>query len=100
MAKQSVRFVCSNCGAVTSAWAGRCSQCGEWNTLQEEAVIVHAGNKSGSGSGIVLKPQAVNESTASDGKRLTTGITDIDAVLGGGIVTGSVNLIAGQPGIG
>lgn len=101
MAKQAVRFVCSNCGAVTSAWAGRCAQCGEWNTLQEEAVLVGPSGKAGSSAGgRPLKAQAIESSVRQDSRRLSAGITDIDAVLGGGIVAGSVNLIAGQPGIG
>lgn len=100
MARQAVRFVCSNCGAVSSAWAGRCSQCGEWNTLQEEAVLVVGANKNAASGGKVLQPQAVVNSVNKDGRRLSTGISDIDAVLGGGIVAGSVSLIAGQPGIG
>lgn len=100
MAKPSVRFVCRNCGAVTSAWAGRCAQCGEWNTLEEEAVLVGGAGKATGGAARVLKPQAVDRSVARDSKRLSTGIADVDAVFGGGIVAGSVNLIAGQPGIG
>lgn len=99
MAKQAVRFVCNNCGAVSSAWAGRCSQCGEWNTIQEEVQLVTSGSK-GAPGGSILSPQAVDKSTHEDAKRLSSGIKDLDIVLGGGIVAGSVNLIAGQPGIG
>jgi DNA repair protein RadA/Sms len=99
--KQLTRYACTNCGATTSAWAGRCPQCGEWNTLQEEVQIVAAGGAAGrSGSGKALIPQAVTELVKADQKRLETGIADVDVILGGGIVAGSVNLIAGQPGIG
>lgn len=99
--KQLTRFVCTNCGAVTSAWAGRCPQCGEWNTLQEEVQIVApAGGGRTAVSGKALATQSVSELVTHDQKRLMTGIADVDAVLGGGIVAGSVNLIAGQPGIG
>src|SRR5690242_13806455 len=98
MAKQAVRFVCSNCGAATSAWAGRCPQCGEWNTLQEEAVLV--GGAKSAASGRALQAQTIDVSVKHDSKRLSSGIADVDTVLGGGIVAGSVNLIAGQPGIG
>lgn len=97
--KPSVRYVCSNCGAQHSSWAGKCSQCGEWNTLQEEAVLVAPANQRSSG-GNKLKPQLVSVSVQQDNTRLQTGFTEVDAVLGGGIVTGSVNLIVGQPGIG
>ena len=97
--KQAVRYVCTNCGAMQSSWAGRCAQCGEWNTLQEEAVITAtvAGKAS---YGRSLRTGSVSSSVAHDQTRLSTGIPDVDAVLGGGIVPGSVNLIAGQPGIG
>lgn len=99
--KQMTRYACTNCGAMTSAWAGRCPQCGEWNTLQEEVQIVTAGGPSARGSsGKALVPQAVSELVKSDQKRLATGMADVDTILGGGIVAGSVNLIAGQPGIG
>lgn len=99
--KQAARYACTNCGAITSAWAGRCPQCGEWNTLQEEVQIVTAGGPSrGISSGKALEPRAVSELVAIDQKRLATGMHDVDVILGGGIVAGSVNLIAGQPGIG
>lgn len=82
-----------------SSWAGRCPQCGEWNSLQEEAVLtpIVAGKAS---TGRSLQTNTVSSSVAHDQTRLPSGIADVDAVLGGGIVPGSVNLIAGQPGIG
>ncbi len=89
---------------MTSAWAGRCSECGEWNTLQEEVQITAGGGVGGAGrsssSGRPLVAQAVSELVSADQPRLKTGISDVDTILGGGIVAGSVNLIAGQPGIG
>ncbi len=104
MAKKPItKYVCTNCGAMTSAWAGRCPQCGDWNTLQGEVQIVAgAGGGAGrsSGTGRVLVPQAVSELVSADQPRLKTGMDDVDVILGGGIVAGSVNLIAGQPGIG
>ena len=100
MAKRSSRYVCSNCGATTSSWAGKCAECGEWNTMQEEAVL-DSGIVNGTASnGRALTPASVGSMIAHDQKRLTSGIADVDTVLGGGIVAGSVNLIAGQPGIG
>jgi DNA repair protein RadA/Sms len=96
--KPASRYVCSNCGALTTSWSGRCSQCGEWNTLQEQlSPATVAGSIA---QGRVLKSQTVAKSLASDQARLQTGIGEIDDVFGGGIVAGSVNLIAGQPGIG
>lgn len=100
MAKRSSRYVCTNCGGTTSAWAGRCPNCGEWNTLQEEAVIDSGIAGGGVSNGIILTPASVGSMVSKDQKRLQTGIDDVDTVLGGGIVAGSVNLIAGQPGIG
>ena len=103
MAKQFARFVCNNCGAVSSSWAGRCSQCGEWNTITEEvqlASMVGVGLNKKAGAGNKLQPQPVGKTASKDDKRMHTGLTEVDAVLGGGIVAGSVNLIAGQPGIG
>ncbi|MDB5184581.1 MAG: radA [Candidatus Saccharibacteria bacterium] len=99
MAKQqATRYECTNCGAQTTNWSGRCPQCGEWNTMQEQltttaiAASVVAGH--------ILQPQSVDKSVQADQPRLSSGIADVDNVLGGGIVAGSVNLIAGQPGIG
>lgn len=100
MAKRSSRYVCTNCGATATAWAGRCPNCGEWNTLQEEAIIDSGIAGGGTSNGSVLTPASVTSLVEHDQKRLQTGIDDVDVVLGGGIVAGSVNLIAGQPGIG
>lgn len=100
MAKNSVKFVCSSCGAQSSAWAGRCSQCGEWNTLQEEVQLVAAGGNGVKPTGKILASQDVLSSTRQKEKRIPTTLADVDAVLGGGLVHGGVVLIAGQPGIG
>lgn len=98
MAKTTVRYVCSNCGAVSATWSGRCFQCGEWNTLQEQIEATPASIKAG---GKLLSGQSVSKLAKTDtAKRLPTGIDEVDTVLGGGFVAGSVNLIAGQPGIG
>ncbi|HTB49056.1 MAG TPA: DNA repair protein RadA [Verrucomicrobiae bacterium] len=99
MAKKPVtRYVCSNCGAISSSWSGKCPQCGEWNTLAEQ---LPAATVAGSVSnGQLLSTQSVDTSVAADQARLMTGTSEIDDVFGGGIVAGSVNLIAGQPGIG
>jgi DNA repair protein RadA/Sms len=100
MAKRSVQFVCSNCGAIRSAWAGRCDNCGEWNTIQEEAVVV-APSGAALSSNRQLEVVAASSVVGADTqKRLMVGISDVDTVLGGGLVAGSVTLIAGQPGIG
>jgi DNA repair protein RadA/Sms len=96
--KSSVRYVCSNCGAVSQTWSGKCYSCGEWNTLQED-LQVSVGSITRSGS--QLQPQNVTKLASKDtSQRLASGMDDIDVVLGGGFVAGSVNLIAGEPGIG
>ncbi len=97
--KSGVRFVCSNCGAAASAWAGRCSVCGEWNTLQEEASLVEIGGKTAAAKKLdIVTPASVSKK--DNQKRIKTDISEVDTVLGGGLVPGSVVLIAGQPGIG
>ncbi|HSX47015.1 MAG TPA: DNA repair protein RadA, partial [Patescibacteria group bacterium] len=95
--KESVRFVCGNCGAISAAWSGRCFNCGEWNTLQEQISATAAQVAEG---GHTLSTQSVTASLAKDHKRLISGVSEVDDVFGGGLVAGSVNLIAGQPGIG
>lgn len=100
MAKSSLKFLCQECGATTSKWAGRCSSCGAWNSLVEQinlskdpALASARGTKlTGTKIGSIPKKQR--------SVRLQTNVFDVDNVLGGGFVAGSVNLIAGQPGIG
>lgn len=99
MAKERLRYVCTNCGELSLSWAGKCPQCGAWNTLQEEAIIETTSGMP-SVSGRKLQASSVKTMASHDHKRLVSGMADVDTVLGGGIVQGSVNLIAGQPGIG
>lgn len=98
--KPAVRFACTNCGFVTSAWAGRCAQCGEWNTLQEETPIIAPSAGSGATPGRILTAEAVDKVIVQDQPRISSRLDDVDLVLGGGVVPGSVVLLAGQPGIG
>ena len=105
MAKVKSRYVCQNCGASFAKWAGRCENCGEWNSLLEQAGIAETEAKTaiakGKISGKALEAVSINTIEPSDaGSRLLTSFPDLDAVLGGGILLGSVNLLAGQPGIG
>ena len=96
--KQKVSYVCSSCGAVHSSWTGRCSNCGEWNTIQEQ-LNVTTSMAGSSGKKLVLR--SIDEVVkAKPIERIKINIGDMDEVLGGGIVPGSVVLIAGQPGIG
>jgi len=102
MAKAKSQFVCQNCGAMYGKWAGRCENCGEWNTLVEQMSSVAQSNVAKAGSsGKKLTVQSISQiSNTADASRISTGVEDLDIVLGGGIVPGSVTLLAGQPGIG
>ena len=98
--------VCSACGHETSRWAGRCPACGEWNTLVEQVrrPVAH-GRGAGSGGArssgrAAAKPVALRDVAAVERERLSTGIGELDNVLGGGIVPGSLVLLGGSPGIG
>ena len=105
MAKTKAKFVCQNCGTSYAKWAGRCENCGEWNSLLEQEVPTEAEAKSalarGAVSGKKLAAVSINEIEPSDaGSRLRTGFAELDNVLGGGILLGGVALLAGQPGMG
>ena len=95
--------MCQNCGASYPKWTGKCENCGEWNTLVEQAPLTTGKSAvaKSAGSGHVLTPQTLR-SIDSDTRlaRLSTGVDDLDMVLGGGILPGGVMLLAGQPGIG
>ena len=103
MVKSRTQFVCQNCGTSYGKWTGKCENCGEWNTLVEQAApnIGKSVVAKSASSGRVLTPQTMRSISAEDGlQRLHTGFKDLDDVLGGGILPGGVVLIAGQPGIG
>lgn len=101
MAKVRTRFVCSECGSVSTRWLGRCPHCGEWNTLAEEtektAVPAAAASSVRQND---TKPAPLGEIKLETVTRLTTGIGELDTVLGGGIVPGALILLSGDPGIG
>jgi DNA repair protein RadA/Sms len=99
MAKQQIRYACTNCGTIALSWAGKCQQCGAWNTLQEEAVLEGSLGQAAA-KGRAISGEQVSKLVKQDQQRLVTGMADVDAVLGGGLVPGSITLIAGQPGIG
>ena len=103
MAKARSNFVCQNCGASYPKWTGKCENCGEWNTLVEQIVETKGASAvaRSHSRGKILKPQSMRSIAAEDSvKRLPTGIANLDAVLGGGILPAGVMLLAGQPGIG
>jgi DNA repair protein RadA/Sms len=96
-------YVCQNCGAQSRKWLGKCPDCGEWNTLVEEnARTAKKGNQTARGGFRLreVKPVAYGEIESQDDARFSSGITEFDRVLGGGIVPGSLILIGGDPGIG
>lgn len=98
MAKSlGVKYICSACGAVHRSWMGRCAACGEWNSLTEQ---VEVNTVTAGAGGKPLKVEPVPEAAATRLIRISTGLAEVDAVLGGGFVPGSVTLLAGQPGIG
>lgn len=99
--KVKTAFFCKECGAQSSSWIGKCPQCGAWNSYQEEVIeregeskYIKKNNKSSS------KPQIINEITFSQEKRIDTFNSELNRVLGGGLVVGSVVLVGGEPGIG
>lgn len=99
MAKSSTQYVCQSCGAVASKWSGRCEACGEWNSVVEEqgAAPVPKGLSKAKGNAIEWQELSGD---AESSHRINTGITELDRVLGGGLVEGSAVLIGGDPGIG
>lgn len=103
MVRSRTQFVCQNCAARYPKWTGKCENCGEWNTLLEQAsadVGTSVVAKS-SRAGKLLTPQTLRSISEQESiERMKTGITDLDIVLGGGILSGGVVLLAGQPGIG
>ena len=104
-AKQKSVYVCSSCGYESPRWNGRCPECGEWNTFTEE---VQTTPSSGGGRNApsaayapeLLRMEPIHQVSTTDEVRYTTEIPELDRVLGGGIVKGSLLLLGGDPGIG
>ncbi|USS87853.1 DNA repair protein RadA [Fructilactobacillus hinvesii] len=104
MSKTKTQFVCSNCGYISPTYLGRCPNCGEWNTFTEETVTKDSSASSPatrvSLAGKRVEPQLINEVDAHDAPRYQIQSAELNRVLGGGIVPGSLVLIGGDPGIG
>ena len=98
MAKEKQVFFCQECGFESTKWMGQCPGCKAWNSFCEEKVTV--GAKSQSGRRTVVAPTSILEVETTDETRFTTGIGELNRVLGGGIVSGSLVLVGGDPGIG
>lgn len=105
--KSKTQYVCSECGAVSAKWFGKCPSCGEWNTLEESEAITVQNAASSFGKKVYTPPTRekalsfpINSIDIREEPRSQTGIGEFDRVLGGGIVKGSVTLLSGEPGIG
>ena len=102
MAKVKKAYFCKNCGFEAPKWLGRCPSCGEWNTFAEEIVARESGSVPSVAAGPLPKavPQRVRDIRESGHRRIDLGNSEVDRVLGGGMVPGSLILIGGEPGIG
>lgn len=96
--KSKTQYVCQSCGSVSAKWLGKCPDCLEWNTFQEEALLPKQTRVEGISSQSAPKP--ITEILSGDKERFDTGISELNRVLGGGLVKGSLTLISGDPGIG
>ncbi|MDQ1080459.1 DNA repair protein RadA [Pseudoroseomonas cervicalis] len=101
MAKSTARFVCQNCGAIAPRWQGRCDTCGEWNTIvEEQPEAPRAPGPAGKSAGGRKLEFVALKGRAAPPPRTVSGMAELDRVLGGGFVPGSVILVGGDPGIG
>lgn len=98
--KTKTQFVCTQCGTVIKQWAGQCSQCGAWNSIIEEGVVASKAPRNAQWANERSIITSVEEVVLVNEVRLDTGISELNRVLGGGLVYGSVVLIGGDPGIG
>lgn len=103
MAKEKTVYVCTNCGQESPKWAGKCPSCGQWNTFVEEVVrkeMPVAKHVAHGIESVRSKPQRLHEITSGEEQRIDMGDDELNRVLGGGLVEGSLTLIGGEPGIG
>ncbi len=98
MAKSKTIFVCSECGNESSKWLGKCPACNSWNTFYEQKIV--EGKKKDKIEKAIIVPQTLNSYEAKETLRIHTGFQELDRVLGGGLVKGSLVLLGGEPGIG
>ena len=105
MSKVKKAFFCQNCGYESIKWVGQCPSCGQWNTFVEELIQKETNNNNNDWKNYheekrTNKTISLNEIKSSEEKRLITADPELNRVLGGGIVPGSIVLVAGEPGIG
>lgn len=98
--KSKTVFLCSNCGTESVKWAGRCPSCGQWNTLEEYTPPTTAKGNPVSAAVTSVRPKRLREIQTDEALRFSTGMGELDRVLGGGAVRGSLVLVSGAPGIG
>jgi len=102
--KNKTSYVCNDCGATYPKWQGQCADCGAWNSLSEFVQQPSSGTSSrfagyaGGAQAAAIRP--LSEVSTEEAVRTSTGLSELDRVLGGGMVLGSVTLIGGDPGIG
>ena len=99
MAKNKTVFVCSGCGYESPKWMGKCPACNEWNSFYEEKVVSNSSSNS-SKKKEISKPIELNKIEGKTESKISTGFNELDRVLGGGLVNGSLILLGGEPGIG
>jgi DNA repair protein RadA/Sms len=100
MTRDKSQYRCRDCGSIVARWAGRCSRCGQWDTMDEEHLTSSGSTGSGPPTRSLGPPVPLASVSGSDPKAHPTGMGEMDRVLGGGLVPSSVTLIAGEPGIG
>jgi len=100
MPQEKTIFICQNCGTEFPKWQGRCLGCGQWNTLVETVVAAKSSKRALRGSSSPVTALRLSQIKDKNFKRISTGVSELDRVLGGGIVPGSIILVAGEPGIG
>lgn len=102
MSKAKTAFLCQNCGSESAKWVGKCTVCGEWNTLVEEISLKNKSNSTLASSDNIFssKPILISDISTLNIPRIKTSNSELDRVLGGGLVPGSMVLVGGEPGIG
>ena len=103
MAKLKTSFYCQNCGTNFSKWLGQCTSCKQWNTITEEVIQKEekqAWRSEANDTKKATKPLRINEISANEEIRMNTTDQELNRVLGGGLVPGSLTLLGGEPGIG
>lgn len=102
--KTKKAFVCTDCGVSSPKWSGKCTNCGEWNTLKEEVVVKTSGSEKNrqlwNKKEVKVAPLNLNDIPATDHTRMELGDAELMRTLGGGLVPGSITLVGGEPGIG